>query len=116
MSNSDNTTGLMSGGMESWKLIAALFQMMICIGSDGIILPNRTKVRTFRLATGFDNPCMQDATDIVLSAATSSVSAKVTYMTFFGLIVQYVQIQNYLLEFCRNCHSNFISVRTFLHL
>jgi hypothetical protein len=73
MSNSDNTTGLMSGGMESWKLIAALFQMMICIGSDGIILPNRTKVRTFRLATGFEDPCMQDVTDIVLSAAASCV-------------------------------------------
>ena len=35
MANADNTTGLMSGGMESWKLASALFQMMICIGSDG---------------------------------------------------------------------------------
>ena len=35
---------------------------------------------------------------VVYFASLASVSAKVTYMTFFGLIVQYVQIQNYLTQ------------------
>ena len=71
MSNSDNTTGLMSGGMESWKMMTALFQMMICIGSGGDILPNHGKARAIREATGFRDDCMLDWSDIVLSAAAS---------------------------------------------
>ena len=71
MSNSDNTTGLMSGGMESWKMMTALFQMMICIGSGGDILPNHGHARAIREATGFRDDCMLDWSDIVLSAAAS---------------------------------------------
>ena len=73
MSNSDNTTGLMSGGMESWKLISALFQMMVCIGSDGSVLPERSQIRNVRSNTGFAEECMLDISDIVLSAAAACV-------------------------------------------
>ena len=73
MSNSDNTTGLMSGGMESWKLISALFQMMVCIGSDGSVLPERSQIRNVRSNTGFTEECMLDISDIVLSAAAACV-------------------------------------------
>ncbi len=66
MSNSDNTTGLMSGGMESWKLISALFQMMVCIGSDGSVLPERSQIRNVRSNTGFAEECMLDISDVVL--------------------------------------------------
>ena len=71
MSNSDNTTGLMSGGMESWKMMTALFQMMMCIGSDGDILPNHEYARAISDTTGFHDDCMLDWSDIVLSAAAS---------------------------------------------
>ena len=71
MSNSDNTTGLMSGGMESWKMMTALFQMMLCIGSDGDILPHYRYASDIRDVTGFQDICMLDWSDIVLSAAAS---------------------------------------------
>jgi hypothetical protein len=70
MANADNTTGLMSGGMESWKLASALFQMMICIGSDGLVLPNQTDKHIFK-GLGFHEEGMQDISDIVLSAAAA---------------------------------------------
>ena len=70
MANADNTTGLMSGGMESWKLASALFQMMICIGSDGRVLPNQRDKRIFA-RLGFDEESMQDISDIVLAAAAA---------------------------------------------
>jgi len=70
MANADNTTGLMSGGMESWKLVSALFQMMMCIGSDGGVLPNNRNKRIFA-DLGFDEEGMQDISDMVLSAAAS---------------------------------------------
>ena len=71
MSNSDNTTGLMSGGMESWKMMTALFQMMLCVGSDGDILPHYRYASDIRDVTGFQDICMLDWSDIVLSAAAS---------------------------------------------
>ena len=71
MSNSDNTTGLMSGGMESWKMMSALFQMMMCIGANGSILPNRQYARAVGDVTGFREDCMLDFSDVVLSAAAS---------------------------------------------
>ena len=80
MSNSDNTTGLMSGGMESWKMMTALFQMMMCIGSDGDILPNHEYARAISDTTGFHDDCMLDWSDIVLSAAASCLE-----MNFFFL-------------------------------
>jgi hypothetical protein len=72
MENSDNTTGLMSGGMESWKLITALIQMMFCLGSDGSVLPNHRNVRQMR-KIGFKDTYLQDVTEVVLSAASSTV-------------------------------------------
>jgi len=33
-------TGLMGGGMECWKLPCVLFTLMLCIGSNGEILPD----------------------------------------------------------------------------
>jgi hypothetical protein len=60
----------MSGGMESWKLASALFQMMICIGSDGLVLPNQTDKHIFK-GLGFHEEGMQDISDIVLSAAAA---------------------------------------------
>ena len=71
MSNSDNTTGLMSGGMESWKMMSALFQMMMCIGANGSILPNRQYARAVGDVTGIREDCMLDFSDVVLSAAAS---------------------------------------------
>ena len=75
MANSDNTTGLMSGGMESWKLVTALFQLMLCIGSAGTVLPDgrRFYLTHFQKTLGFEDDCMQDISEIVLSAAATCV-------------------------------------------
>ena len=75
MANSDNTTGLMSGGMESWKLVTALFQLMLCIGSAGTVLPDgrRFYLTHFHKTLGFEDGCMQDISEIVLSAAVTCV-------------------------------------------
>ena len=75
MANSDNTTGLMSGGMESWKLVSALFQLMLCIGSNGMVLPDsRGTYKTFfQKGLGFDDDCMHDISEIVLCAVASCV-------------------------------------------
>ena len=72
MENSDNTTGLMSGGMESWKLITALIQMMFCLGSDGSVVPHSKFVSRMK-RIGFEDTYIQDVSEVVLSAASSTV-------------------------------------------
>ena len=72
MENSDNTTGLMSGGMESWKLITALIQLMFCLGSDGSVVPNHTCVGRMK-RIGFTDNYIQDVSEVILCAASSTV-------------------------------------------
>ena len=43
-SQSNIGTGLMSGGLEGWKLRSLLLQLMFCIGVDSTIVPNTKKM------------------------------------------------------------------------
>jgi hypothetical protein len=61
-------TGLMGGGMESWKLPCILFTLMMCIGSNGEILPDHSNGLS---QIGLEDPILQDVSDVVLSACTS---------------------------------------------
>jgi len=61
-------TGLMGGGMESWKLPCVLFTLMLCIGSNGEILPDYSNGLS---EIGIQDPKLQDVSDVVLSACAS---------------------------------------------
>jgi len=67
--NCDPHTGLMSGGMFSWKLLSGLVQIMFCIGSRGSVLPIGNSMVSF----GFTEPLISDVSDVVLSACASVV-------------------------------------------
>jgi len=61
-------TGLMGGGMESWKLPCVLFTLMMCIGSNGEILPDYSNGLS---QIGLQDPILHDVSDVVLSACAS---------------------------------------------
>ena len=61
-------TGLMGGGMESWKLPCVLFTLMMCIGSNGEILPDYSNGLS---QIGLQDPILHDVSDVVLLACAS---------------------------------------------
>ena len=64
------TTGLLTAQFPAWKLTPALFQLMLVLGHDGAIAPNR-QYPLSRLFPGITEPLIQDVTN-VLSAAMSA--------------------------------------------
>ena len=54
--------------MESWKLPWVLFTLMMCIGSNGEILPDYSNGLS---QIGIEDTKLQDVSDVVLSACAS---------------------------------------------
>ena len=65
-------TGLLSGGIESWKLKSLLMQMMFSIGEEGELLPNETN--WFSEKTGLSrNFFCANITEVVLAASATAL-------------------------------------------
>ena len=93
-------TGLMGGGMESWKLPCVLFTLMMCIGSNGEILPDYSNGLS---EIGIQDSRLQDVSDVVLSACASAFEM---YQMFISKTLLYgdVDTLDYLLSNARYHH------------
>jgi hypothetical protein len=65
-------TGLLSGGIESWKLKSLLMQMMFSIGEQGDLLPNTSNWFSEKTSLSKQYFCA-NITKVVLSACASAL-------------------------------------------
>ena len=70
-----NTTGMLTAKLEAWKLVPALFQSMMVIGHDGVILPT---CKLSKLFPGVKEPLVDDVTEVVLSASAYGLCLQAT--------------------------------------
>ena len=66
------TTGLLTAQFPAWKLTPALFQLMLVLGHDGAIVPNR-QFPLSRFFPGITEPLLQDVTHVLSAAMSATV-------------------------------------------
>jgi hypothetical protein len=65
-------TGLLSGGMEAWKLKSLLLQLLLSIGEQGHIVPNNAQ--WFQKKTGLSKRLfIANITDVIISASSTAL-------------------------------------------
>ena len=65
-------TGLLSGGMEAWKLKSLLLQLLLSIGESGHIVPN--KAEWFQQKTGLSKRLfVANITEVIIAAASTAL-------------------------------------------
>ena len=87
-----NTTGMLTAKLEAWKLVPALFQLMMVIGHDGVILP---KCKLSKLFPGVNELLVDDITEVVMSAS-ASVLEFVWVVSSANMLVKDADVMYYL--------------------
>ena len=65
-------TGLLSGGMEAWKLKSLLLQLLLSIGEQGHIVPNNAQ--WFQKKTALSKRLfIANITDVIISASSTAL-------------------------------------------
>ena len=65
-------TGLLSGGMEAWKLKSLLLQLLLSIGESGHIVPNKTE--WFQQKTGLSKRLfVANITEVIIAASCTAL-------------------------------------------
>ena len=87
-----NTTGMLSARLEAWKLVPALFQLMMVVGHDGTIIPT---CKLSKLFPGVKEPVLEDITEVVMSAS-ASVLEFVWVLSANSMLVKDADVMYYL--------------------
>ena len=87
-----NTTGMLTARLEAWKLVPALFQLMMVVGHDGTIIPT---CKLSKLFPGVKEPVLEDITEVVMSAS-ASVLEFVWVLSANSMLVKDADVMYYL--------------------
>ena len=87
-----NTTGMLTARLEAWKLVPALFQLMMVVGHDGAIIPT---CKLSKLFLGVKEPVLEDITEVVMSAS-ASVLEFVWVLSANSMLVKDADVMYYL--------------------
>ena len=87
-----NTTGMLTARLEAWKLVPALFQLMMVVGHDGAIIPT---CKLSKLFPGVKEPVLEDITEVVMSAS-ASVLEFVWVLSANSMLVKDADVMYYL--------------------
>ena len=69
-------TGLLSGGMEAWKLKSLLLQLLLSIGEKGHIVPNKSD--WFQQKTGLSKRLfIANITEVIIAASSTALEFSV---------------------------------------
>lgn len=97
-SSSGHSSGIISGGLEAWKLISMLIQMMFSIGVNGDVVPNTNKdLREL----GVNSPLLTNMSDVIHSACAScfelhmALNSKRMHYTDFEKMMDLVSVAKY---------------------
>ena len=87
-----NTTGMLTARLEAWKLVPALFQLMMVVGHDGTIIPT---CKLSKLFPGVKEHVLEDITEVVMSAS-ASVLEFVWVLSANSMLVKDADVMYYL--------------------
>ena len=87
-----NTTGMLTARLEAWKLVPALFQLMMVVGHDCTIIPT---CKLSKLFPGVKEPVLEDITEVVMSAS-ASVLEFVWVLSANSMLVKDADVMYYL--------------------